>query len=144
MQSGGPELLAGSMYPRSLRRAAGWADGISGFSFGPDATEIANQFDLTRSAWKDEGRESAPRLVTSFWFALGSQAREQLDGYLHRYLDFMGDEAARKLAPTVTTTSPQALRDAVRMVAELGCDELILVPTTADPEELDRVADVLG
>ncbi len=144
VQPGGPELLAGSMYPRSIRRAAGWADGISGFSFGPDATEIANQFDLTRSAWKDEGRESAPRLVTSFWFALGSQAREQLDGYLHRYLDFMGDEAARKLAPTVTTTSPQALRDAVRMVAELGCDELILVPTTADPEELDRVADVLG
>lgn len=144
IQPGGPELLAGSMYPRSIRRAASWADGISGFSFGPVASEIANQFELTRSAWKEEGRDSPPRLVTSFWFALGPRARNQLDGYLHRYLDFMGEGAARKLAPTVTTTSPQALRDAARMVADLGCDELILVPTTADPDELDRVADTLG
>ena len=82
--------------------------------------------------------------MTSFWFALGPRARGQLDGYLHRYLEFMGEEAARKLAPTVTTTSPRALRDAARMVADLGADELILVPTTADPDELDRVADVLG
>ena len=143
IQPGGPELLAGSMYPRSIRRAARWADGISGFSFGPKASEIANQFELTRSAWKEEGRDTPPRLVTSFWFALGPRARGQLDGYLHRYLEFMGEEAARKLAPTVTTTSPRALRDAARMVADLGADELILVPTTADPDELDRVADVL-
>ena len=144
IQTGGPELLAGSMYPRSIRRAAAWADGISGFSFGPDAAEIANQFELARSAWKEEGRETSPQLVTSFWFALGPKPREQLDGYLHRYLDFMGEGAARKLAPTVSTTSPQALRDAARRVADLGCDELILVPTTADPDELDRVADALG
>lgn len=144
LQEGGPELLAGSMFPRSIRRAARWADGISGFSFGPHAAEIANQFDLARSAWKEEGRERAPRLATSFWFALGSRARAQLDEYLLRYLNFMGPDAARKLAPTVTTLSPRALKDAASMVADLGCDELILVPTTADPDEVDRVADILG
>jgi hypothetical protein len=30
------------------------------------------------------------------------------------------------------------------MVRDLGCDELILVPTTSDPEDVDRVADLLG
>ena len=144
LQEGGPELLAGSMFPRSIRRAARWADGICGFSFGPHAAEIANQFELARSAWKEEGRDRAPRLVTSFWFALGADARAQLDEYLQRYLNFMGPEAASKLAPTVTTLSPQALRDAASMAADLGCDELILVPTTADPDEVDRVADILG
>ncbi len=144
LQEGGPELLAGSMFPRSIRRAARWADGISGFSFGPHEAEIANQFDLARSAWKEEGRSATPRLVTSFWFALGSRARAQLDEYLLRYLNFMGPEAARKLAPTVTTLSPRALKEAAGMVADLGCDELVLVPTTADPEEVDRVADILG
>lgn len=144
LQPGGPELLAGSMYPRSIRRAARWADGISGFSFGPRPEEVKGQFELARSAWKEEGREVAPRLVTSFWFALGGNARSQLDGYLLRYLNFMGQEAARKLAPTVTTTSAQALRDAARMVEDLGCDELILVPTTSDADEVDRVADILG
>ena len=144
LQEGGPELLAGSMFPRSIRRAARWADGISGFSFGPHAAEVANQFDLTRSAWKEEGRDTNPRLVTSFWFALGADARGQLDEYLVRYLNFLGPDAARKLAPTVTTLSPQKLKDAAKMVADLGCDELILVPTTADPDEVDRVADILG
>jgi alkanesulfonate monooxygenase SsuD/methylene tetrahydromethanopterin reductase-like flavin-dependent oxidoreductase (luciferase family) len=144
LQPGGPELLAGSMYPRSIRRAARWADGISGFSFGPAPEEVKGQFELARSAWKEEGRASAPRLVSSFWFALGDDARGQLDGYLLRYLNFLGREAARKLAPTVTTTSPRALRDAARMAEDLGCDELILVPTTSDPDEVDRVADILG
>jgi alkanesulfonate monooxygenase SsuD/methylene tetrahydromethanopterin reductase-like flavin-dependent oxidoreductase (luciferase family) len=144
VQAGGPELLAGSMFPRSIRRAARWADGICGFSFGPHEQEIANQFELARSAWKEEGRSAAPRLVTSFWFALGPRARDQLDEYLLRYLNFMGEDAARKLAPSVTTTTAQALRDAAKMVADLGCDELVLVPTSADPDEVDRVADLLG
>ncbi len=144
LQEGGPELLAGSMFPRSIRRAARWADGTCGFSFGPQAAEIANQFDLARSAWKEEGRDQPPRLVTSFWFALGPNARAQLDEYLLRYLNFMGPDAARKLASSVTTLSPATLRDAAQKVADLGCDELILVPTTADPDEVDRVADILG
>jgi alkanesulfonate monooxygenase SsuD/methylene tetrahydromethanopterin reductase-like flavin-dependent oxidoreductase (luciferase family) len=144
LQPGGPELLAGSMYPRSIQRAARWADGISGFSFGPHQAEIQNQFELARRAWKEAGRDAPPRLVTSFWFALGPRAREQLDEYLQRYLNFMGAEAVRKLAPTVATDSAAKLRDAARMVADLGCDELILVPTTADPDEVARVADLLG
>jgi hypothetical protein len=115
-----------------------------GFSFGPSAQEVKGQFELARGAWKEEGRAAAPRLVTSFWFALGPQARAQLDDYLLRYLAFMGGDAARKLAPLVATDSPRALRDAARMVEDLGCDELILVPTTPDPDEVDRVADLLG
>jgi len=144
LQAGGPELLAGSMYPRSIRRAARWADGISGFSFGPSPEQVKGQFELARSAWKEEGRETPPRLVTSFWFALGADARGQLDTYLRRYLNFMGEEATSRLAPSVTTTSAQDLRDAARMVEDLGCDELILVPTTSDADEVDRVADILG
>jgi alkanesulfonate monooxygenase SsuD/methylene tetrahydromethanopterin reductase-like flavin-dependent oxidoreductase (luciferase family) len=144
IQAGGPKLLAGSRFPRSIRRAARWADGISGFSFGPTEADVANQFELARSAWKERGRDSEPRLVTSFWFALGARARDQLDDYLHRYLNFMGADATRKLAPTVTTTSASALVDAARMVRDLGCDELILVPTTSDPQEVERVADLLG
>jgi hypothetical protein len=67
-----------------------------------------------------------------------------MDRYLGRYLDFMGPGVAEKLAPTVNVTSARALRDAVRQIAELGTDELMLVPTTSDPGEVDRVADLLG
>jgi hypothetical protein len=82
--------------------------------------------------------------VTGCWFALGPRAREQLDGYLRRYLAFLGPGAASGVVPLVRATSPSALRQVVREVADAGGDELCLVPTTTDPEELDRVADALG
>jgi alkanesulfonate monooxygenase SsuD/methylene tetrahydromethanopterin reductase-like flavin-dependent oxidoreductase (luciferase family) len=144
LQAGGPELLAGALAPDSVRRAAGWADGICGFSFGPSAEEIGVAFNTAREAWAEAGRTKAPRLVTSFWFALGNRARQQLDEYLTRYLAFMGEELAAALLPMVTTTSAAALRTATKMVADLGADELILVPTTSDPEEVERVADILA
>ena len=97
-----------------------------------------------REAWREEGRETPPRLVTSCWFALGTAAREQLDGYLHRYLRFLGPGVAEALAPTVTTTSAQALIDVVRQLTDCGADELSLVPTTADRDEIDRVVDAIS
>jgi len=144
VQPGGPELLAGALAPDSIRRAARWADGICGFSFGPSAEEITFAYDTARQAWRDAVRARAPRLVMSFWFALGAKAREQLDTYLSRYLGFLGDDAAEALAPTVKTTTPAALREAARMLADLGTDEMILVPTTSDPDEVHRVADILA
>ena len=144
VQPRGPEILAGSLFPRSIRRAARWADGLCSFSFGPSADEIGRQFELARAAWEAEGRSAPPRLVTGCWFALGSGGRAQMDEYLHRYLNFLGPGVAEKLAPSVTTTSASALRDAVAMVEDLGGDELILAPTTSDPDEVHRVADLLG
>jgi alkanesulfonate monooxygenase SsuD/methylene tetrahydromethanopterin reductase-like flavin-dependent oxidoreductase (luciferase family) len=143
LQEGGPEILAGSLTERSIRRAARWADGICGFSFGPSPKEIESCHEWARQAWQDAGRDRPPRLVSSCWFALGQGAREQMDRYLHRYLGFMGEPAARRLAASVQTTSARALRNVIRWLADLGTDELILVPTTSEPAELDRVADLL-
>ncbi len=144
LQPGGPEILSGSLLPKSTRRAARWADGICGFSFGPSRDEIAAGFDLARTAWKEQGRSKPPRLVTCFWYALGDGAREQIDSYVGRYLNFMGPGVAEMLAPTITTTSVQAFKDAVRMVEDLGTDELLLVPTTLDPDDIHRVTDIIG
>ena len=79
--------------------------------------------------------------MTLFWYALRPTARDQLDEYLLRYLNFLSRDDARKRAPTVT--SADALRDAAKMAEDLGCDELLLVPTTSDPDDIDRVAEIL-
>ena len=143
MRVGGPEILAGSLSERSIRRAARWADGIAGFSFGPSLAEIGAAFDHARNAWRENDRP-APRLVTSFWYALGSNARAQLDEYLRRYLGFMGERVAESLLPLVTLTSAPALRDTLRSLRDLGADEVIPVPTTHDPDEVDRVAEIVA
>jgi alkanesulfonate monooxygenase SsuD/methylene tetrahydromethanopterin reductase-like flavin-dependent oxidoreductase (luciferase family) len=144
VQPGGPPLWAGSLTADSIRRAARWADGICGFSFGPSLDEVAFAWETARTAWREAGRTTPPRLVGGCWFALGADARAQLDTYLHRYLGFLGADVARAVAPTVRTNSAAALRRAATDLAALGTDELLLVPTTADADELDRVADALG
>ena len=67
-----------------------------------------------------------------------------MDEYLQRYLAFMGPGTAEKLAPSVRTISAQSLLDVVPQLADLGTDELSLVPTTSDPDDVYRVADLLG
>jgi alkanesulfonate monooxygenase SsuD/methylene tetrahydromethanopterin reductase-like flavin-dependent oxidoreductase (luciferase family) len=144
LQPGGPEILAGSLFPWAIRRSARWADGLCGFSFGPSTEEVAMTFDTARQAWADAGRPAPPRLVMCCWFALGADARSQIDTYLARYLNFLGEGVAEQVAPSVKTTSPAALKEVVRTLADLGADELLLVPTTIDPAEVDRAAQVVG
>lgn len=143
LQAGGPPVLAGALAADSIRRAARWADGLCGFSFGPSAAEVELAWTTAREAWRATERPT-PQLVTSCWFALGPRARAQLDAYLERYLGFLGADVARHLAPTVKIDSPERLRTALRQLADLGTDEVHLVPTTADADELQRVADVVG
>jgi alkanesulfonate monooxygenase SsuD/methylene tetrahydromethanopterin reductase-like flavin-dependent oxidoreductase (luciferase family) len=144
LQAGGPEILAGSLFPWAIRRAARWADGLCGFSFGPSEDEVRMSFDTAREAWEQAGRPAPPRLVMCCWFALGADPQRQLGEYLDRYLNFLGAGVARQVAPTVKTTSPAALKEVVRMLTDLGADELLLVPTTLDADEVDRVAQIVG
>lgn len=142
LQKGGPEILVASLSESAIRHVSRWADGLAGFSFAPSIDEIERSFDLARKYWKQSGREQEPRLVTSFWFALGRDGRGQLDDYLGRYLNFFGDQS-KKLARSVTCDSAHKLAELVRRIEDTGADELSLVPTTADPSELERVADAL-
>jgi hypothetical protein len=67
-----------------------------------------------------------------------------MDAYATRYLDVFGERAARSLAKLCTTTSATVLRDAVRRMADAGADDVLLVPTTSDPDEVHRLADVVA
>jgi alkanesulfonate monooxygenase SsuD/methylene tetrahydromethanopterin reductase-like flavin-dependent oxidoreductase (luciferase family) len=142
-RSGELPVLIGALSHDSIRRAARWADGLCGFSFGPDSAEVSGAFDVARDAWRAAARPS-PRLVTSAWVSIGSEGRAQMDAYARRYLEVFGEPTARSLARLCTTTSSQALRDAVRRMADAGADDFLLVPTTTDPDEVDRLADIVA
>lgn len=144
LQTGGPEVLVGALLPSAIRRVSRWADGISGFSFGPSAEDISMRFDAARIAWKEAGRKTAPRLVTGFWYALGPDPDRQIGEYLDRYLAFMGQGAGLALAPNVRVRSRGDLAEALRMCRDLGADEVLLVPTSSDPAEADRTAEVVS
>jgi hypothetical protein len=65
-----------------------------------------------------------------------------MDDYLRRYLAFLGADVAENLLPTVQVVSEAKLREALRGLRDVGADEVLLVPTTLDPDEVERVADL--
>jgi alkanesulfonate monooxygenase SsuD/methylene tetrahydromethanopterin reductase-like flavin-dependent oxidoreductase (luciferase family) len=143
VQEGGPKLLTGSLMVESIVAASKWADGLCGFSFGPSAAEMELQFETARRAWQERDRP-APWLGTGFWYALGPGARAQLDEYLDRYLNFMAPVARQSVKQICVVTTPRALKDAVQQARDAGADDVLLVPTTSDPDDVHRVTDVLG
>ena len=146
VQDGGPPFVAGVMGPKALARASRWAVGVDDGStvFGVDPETTGAAFDRVRAAWRDAGRTDAPHLSASLWYALGDGADERLRDYGHSYMRIFGDDLASAMAGALATSTPTALAEAVRTLDDLGCDELFLVPTTADVTELDRTRDALG
>ena len=145
VQPGGPPVIAGSLGPKSIARAAHWADGVDGaWTLDGDEATVRAAFDTIRQAWSDAGRSDAPHLSTSIWYALGDDAEDRLRAYAYDYLKVFGEDAGKFGAASVACFTPEALQRAVRNVAAAGADELFLVPTTADVTELDRTRAALG
>jgi alkanesulfonate monooxygenase SsuD/methylene tetrahydromethanopterin reductase-like flavin-dependent oxidoreductase (luciferase family) len=146
VQSGGPPLVAGVIGPKALARAAKWAAGVDDPS---QITEVvgdvlAAQRQRVVDAWKLAGRDEAPHFSTSLWYALGPDAKERLGEYVFEYMKIFDPSFARTLAESAAVHTPEALRQAIDAARGVGCDEFFLVPTTADPDELDRTREALG
>src|SRR5882757_5859162 len=93
VQSGGPRLLVGTTGPKTLRSAAGWAEGLAGTTLDLDVTKESALFDVARTAWAEAGKPK-PHLATSFWFAMGDgpEARDQVHRHLRRYMNWIPAE----------------------------------------------------
>ena len=146
VQAGGPPLLIGSIGPKTIRSAAAWADGVAGAALDLDVVKQNELFDVARAAWAGAGKPR-PHLATSFWFAFGShqQARAQMHRHLRRYMNWIPAEYVDAMAPTTGWAgSEDELVAVLRKFEEIGTDEIQLIPTSSDLDQLRRAADVVG
>lgn len=144
-RSGGPPLWAAAMGPKSMERAAKWAEGITGFSIGADPGEITRGNQLALDAWESEGRTERPRLVSGSFYLLGGRdADAELKRFARAYLDVFGDKAAEALSQLVVLSSPARLLDTLAAAETAGCDEFILVPGSVDPSCLEMTTAALA
>lgn len=144
VQPGGPEILVGTLGPKTIRHAAGWADGLAGFATEVDIPAIDKVFGLARQAWDEAGRRP-PRLTTSFWFAVGDDPRGQIRRHLHHYMNWIPREFVDAFAGTAgfAGTVPE-LTDALKRIEDLGADEVQLVPTSDDLGQVEQIADAIS
>lgn len=148
-RDGGPRLLVGTIGPKTLRHAAGWADGLAGITLDLDTAKQNELFDVGRTAWAAAGKP-APHLATSFWFALGDpggdsdDARTQIHRHLRHYMNWIPAEFVDAIAPTTGWAGTEdQLAETLRAFAAIGTTEVHLIPTSSDLDQLRRVADVV-
>ena len=140
-QPEGPTLLVGGAASAAIARAACYADGYVHGGGPPRA--FAGAAARVRAAWIDAGRPGVPELWGQAYFALGDAATVTRGAdYLRDYYRFTGGFEERIVAGNLTT--PPAVRDFVRAYEEEGCDELVLLPTVSQLDQLERLADVLA
>lgn len=146
VQDGGPELLVGTMGPRTIRHAAGWADGLAGVTLDLDVAAVGALFDQAREAWAAADR-GTPRLTTSFWFALddgSGAARDQVHRHLRHYMNWIPTDFVDAMAPTTGFAgTPDDLRDVLKRLEDVGADEVHLIPTSSDVRQVQDVAELL-
>ncbi len=145
LQAGGPPLYAGVMGPKATARAARWADGVYVWSGNGEKSEIARLLAQTDRAWEAAKRDRPPRRIGGFWYSLAPEgALEKLRAYVHAYVAYFGEAPARAMAAQMNRATPDAVRQALDDLASAGCDEVFLVPATAELAEVERVAELVS
>ena len=76
------------------------------------------------------------------YFSLGDGAQEAADRYLRDYYAWLGD-AAGMIAGSAATDAG-TVKQYVQAFSDAGCDELVLFPSSPDPDQVDLLADALG
>jgi alkanesulfonate monooxygenase SsuD/methylene tetrahydromethanopterin reductase-like flavin-dependent oxidoreductase (luciferase family) len=137
----GPDLLVGGGSDASFARVARYADGYVHGGGPPRA--FARAAERARIAWTDAGRPGRPALWGQSYFALGDDKDVRRGhAFMLDYYGFTGP-FAEKIADGLLTT-PQAVLQQIRGYEEAGCDELVILPAIAEPEQIDRLADVVA
>ncbi len=136
--SGGrPGLLIGGTGEVAFRRAARYGDGWTMGGGTPDNFRQGRE--QLVAAWKDAARGGAPRSLVLFYFALGAGAAETASANLSDYYSFLGDIAQQIVAGAAK--DPDTVKGYLAAFEAAGADEVICFPTSADPHQVDLLAE---
>jgi alkanesulfonate monooxygenase SsuD/methylene tetrahydromethanopterin reductase-like flavin-dependent oxidoreductase (luciferase family) len=136
-----PRVLVGGSVEASFKRAARFGDGWIAAGAPPD--QFAEWRQGFESAWKDAGRREQPRNAALAYFSLGDRAEEDARAYLTHYYAWLGDEVAGFIADSAAKT-PETVQQYLSAFEGAGCQELFLFPSSADPRQVDLLADAAG
>jgi alkanesulfonate monooxygenase SsuD/methylene tetrahydromethanopterin reductase-like flavin-dependent oxidoreductase (luciferase family) len=136
-----PTLLVGGAVDASFERAARVADGWIAAGAPPD--QFASMREQVEGAWSAAGREGKPRTAGLAYFSLGEKAEENANAYLTDYYAWLGEETANFIAGAAAKDT-ETVKQYLAAFEEVGCDELIIFPSSSDPEQVDLLADAAG
>ena len=137
----GPTLLVGGYVETSIRRAAKFGDGWTQGGSGPDAFSADKE--KLDEAWRDAGREGAPRTMALVYFSLGPKAEENAQSSLGSYYAWLGDESAEGIVGSAAKDAA-TVQGYISNFEQYGCDELIFFPASSEPAQVGLLAEAAG
>ncbi|MGH2639004.1 MAG: LLM class flavin-dependent oxidoreductase [Rhabdochlamydiaceae bacterium] len=140
VQAGGPEILIGGHDPRAISRIGFWGDGYMSGSQEPESASVI--FRQVENSWSVNKRKGKPRLVCSFYFALGDRSKELGEAYLKSYYQYDGTYAQR--AAKSLLSDPESIRKRISAIDKIGADELIIWPCVPDIGQLDLLSQTIS
>ena len=140
-QNGGPSLILGGSVEAAFERAARHGDGWIMGGGTPD--QFAEGREKLKAAWQKEGREGEPQAKALAYYSLGDDAEANAEGYLTDYYAWLGEEIAEFLVAGAAKDM-ETVKQYVATYEAAGCDELILCPCSADPDQVDLLAGAVG
>jgi alkanesulfonate monooxygenase SsuD/methylene tetrahydromethanopterin reductase-like flavin-dependent oxidoreductase (luciferase family) len=135
-----PTLIIGGAVDAAYERAARYGDGWIMGGGSPD--QFKEGAAKLRDAWAAAGRDGEPRTMALAYFALGDGAEEAAGRYLRDYYAWVGEYA--DMIAASAATDPETVAQYVQGFADAGCDELVLFPSSTDPDQVDLLADAVG
>jgi alkanesulfonate monooxygenase SsuD/methylene tetrahydromethanopterin reductase-like flavin-dependent oxidoreductase (luciferase family) len=133
-----PQVIVGGSSDQAFRRAAEYGDG---WMLGGGSLErFAELSDKLMAAWREHGREGEPRRLALTYFALGDDPGRDTDRSIRDYYSFAPEYADAIVA--VTAKGEDAVRERLDHFRQGGVDEVVMFPASADPEQVDLLAQV--
>jgi alkanesulfonate monooxygenase SsuD/methylene tetrahydromethanopterin reductase-like flavin-dependent oxidoreductase (luciferase family) len=136
-----PTLLVGGGVDASFARAAKYGDGWIAGGAGPEV--FAEAAAKVKAEWAAAGREGEPRLAGLAYFSLGDDAEADANSYLKDYYAWLGEDVANFIAGSAAKDA-ETVKGYLAAFEGVGCDELILFPSSSDPAQVDLLADAAG
>lgn len=131
-----PRIIVGGSSDQAFRRAAEYGDGWMLGGGSPD--RFAELSEKLMAAWSERGREGAPARLALTYFALGKDPEGDTERSIRDY--YSSAPAYADAIVAVTAKGEDAVRVRLRYFREAGVDEVVMFPASAEPEQVDLLA----
>jgi alkanesulfonate monooxygenase SsuD/methylene tetrahydromethanopterin reductase-like flavin-dependent oxidoreductase (luciferase family) len=133
-----PSLILGGAVEATFERAARYADGWIMGAMPPET--LVEPRDKAIAAFEKAGRAEKPHVMALSYYSLSGD-EEQIRSTIGDYYAFAPEYA--DFTVTLTAKGADGIRERVKAFEEAGCDELILFPDSADPEQVEQLAELV-
>jgi alkanesulfonate monooxygenase SsuD/methylene tetrahydromethanopterin reductase-like flavin-dependent oxidoreductase (luciferase family) len=133
-----PMLLVGGFVPPSFERAARFGDGWTQGGAGPDQFE--QDVAMLDDAWNRHGRDGKPYKMSLVYFSLGPDAQKNAQAAQGSYYAYLGEETSAMIVANAAKDA-DSVKAVISSFESKGCDELILFPSSSDPEQVTLLAE---